>query len=208
MPEKLPVSEKAEEDRREKDKRKAIIAAARDIFSEQGYESTTIAEIAAKAGVAVGTVYLHFHNKRDVYLATSMSWNEEIATALLKPELLILPIRQVPRAIIETIFQIFRRNNKFILLFQLDVQTQEEIERRQQSEQQISGAIAEFLRQSITRGDFQPFDIEMYAKILFGLVHSVLYDCFCIEGGANQELYCERTIEIIERIFFGPSLQG
>ena len=41
-------------------KKQAIIEAALDIFSKQGYEETTIAQIAAAAGVAVGTVYFNF----------------------------------------------------------------------------------------------------------------------------------------------------
>ena len=45
-------------------KRRAIIEAARKIFAMKGYEDTTIAEIAEDAGIAVGTVYLYFGNKR------------------------------------------------------------------------------------------------------------------------------------------------
>lgn len=37
--------------------RQAILAAARELFGEQGYAATTIAQIAAAAGVAVDTVY-------------------------------------------------------------------------------------------------------------------------------------------------------
>jgi len=47
----------------------------------------------------------------------------------------------------------------------------------------------------------------MYTKIIFGMVHSVLFECFCVEGGEREELYRERTIEIVERLFFGPSLR-
>ena len=37
--------------------RKAILAAARRLFTERGYAATTIAQIAAEAGVAIDTVY-------------------------------------------------------------------------------------------------------------------------------------------------------
>ena len=40
-----------------------ILAAAHDLFVEQGYGATTIAEIAATAGVAVETIYAAFRNK-------------------------------------------------------------------------------------------------------------------------------------------------
>ena len=60
-------------------KRQAIIEAAREIFAKQGYEDTSIADIAAAAGVAVGTVYLYFHNKRDIYTSASFEWVISIA---------------------------------------------------------------------------------------------------------------------------------
>ena len=37
-----------------RDKRQAILSAARELFARRGYEETTIAEIARAAGVAVG----------------------------------------------------------------------------------------------------------------------------------------------------------
>ncbi len=44
-------------------KEEAIIAAARHIFTEKGFFKTTMAQIALKAGVANGTVYIYFENK-------------------------------------------------------------------------------------------------------------------------------------------------
>ena len=40
-----------------------ILAAAREVVSEQGFELATINEITARAGVAVGTFYTRFENK-------------------------------------------------------------------------------------------------------------------------------------------------
>ena len=45
-------------------KREAILAAARTLFAQKGYEETTIADIAREAGIAVGTVYLYFRRLR------------------------------------------------------------------------------------------------------------------------------------------------
>lgn len=189
-------------------KRKAIVDAAREIFSRQGYETTTIAEIAAAAGIAVGTVYLYFHNKREIYIDASLSWVVEIAAELLKPEILLLPIRQVPRGMIEKCFEICRINHQFMSLIQIDIQSAKELEAHRRAEQLTTQALDAFLRQCVARGDLLPFDTEMYAKIIFGLVDNVLYDCFSLNAGANEEVYRERTIEVLERLFFGPSLCG
>ncbi|HET8841568.1 MAG TPA: TetR/AcrR family transcriptional regulator, partial [Ktedonobacteraceae bacterium] len=205
-PPKATTSAKTEEITR--NKRDAIIAAAREIFSRQGYEATTIAEIAHAADVAVGTVYLYFHNKREIYVATSANWVDEIAAVLLQPDLLNSPVEQMPRAIIEKVFQTCHLNNKFMSLFQVDLQTPDEIQVHRKGEARLVKAINAFLNSCVERGDFPPFDTEMYAKIFYSLVHSVIYDCFCIENGNNMLRYQEQTIEILERILFGPSLRG
>jgi AcrR family transcriptional regulator len=46
--------------------RRRIIECARELFLEQGYAAATLDQIAARAGVAVQTVYFHFGNKRSV----------------------------------------------------------------------------------------------------------------------------------------------
>lgn len=45
------------------DKRSDIMQAALDLIAEQGFHRTPMAEIAAKAGVAAGTIYRYFESK-------------------------------------------------------------------------------------------------------------------------------------------------
>lgn len=45
------------------------MAAARTIFSERGYHETTVEDITRAAGVAKGTFYLYFQEKREIFLA-------------------------------------------------------------------------------------------------------------------------------------------
>ena len=46
-----------------------IIQAAKEVFIEKGYYETSIEEIAAKVGIAKGTIYLHFPSKEALVLA-------------------------------------------------------------------------------------------------------------------------------------------
>lgn len=57
--------------------RRRIVTAARELFREQGYGATTIAEIAERAGVAVPTIYKTLVNKPGVLAAIVESWREE-----------------------------------------------------------------------------------------------------------------------------------
>jgi len=52
--------------------RDRIVAAARQLFAEQGFDGTTTAAIAERAGVAEGTIFRHFASKRELLLATTV----------------------------------------------------------------------------------------------------------------------------------------
>jgi AcrR family transcriptional regulator len=55
---------------RQREERAAlIIGAAGDVFADKGYYDASIDEIAARAGIAKGTVYLHFDSKEDLLVA-------------------------------------------------------------------------------------------------------------------------------------------
>lgn len=47
--------------------RKNIIRAARKLFMQQGYESTTVRQIKDAAGVKIGTLYHFYKNKEDIF---------------------------------------------------------------------------------------------------------------------------------------------
>jgi TetR/AcrR family transcriptional regulator, acrAB operon repressor len=49
--------------------RRQIIAAARRVFAERGVSRTTLAQIAAEAGVTRGAIYWHFANKPALFFA-------------------------------------------------------------------------------------------------------------------------------------------
>ncbi len=49
-------------------KRDRIIDAAVEVFAEKGYRAARISDIAGRAGVADGTIYLYFKNKEDLLL--------------------------------------------------------------------------------------------------------------------------------------------
>jgi AcrR family transcriptional regulator len=58
--------------RKERDRinrREAIIDAALEVISEKGFEAATMDEIAEKAELGKGTLYLHFNSKTSLYLA-------------------------------------------------------------------------------------------------------------------------------------------
>ena len=63
-PKAKPVSNRAE---RAAERREAIIEAAMDEFIARGYAATRLDDVAKRAGVAKGTIYLHFKDKESMF---------------------------------------------------------------------------------------------------------------------------------------------
>jgi TetR/AcrR family transcriptional regulator, fatty acid metabolism regulator protein len=55
-----------------------IVAAARVVIAERGYEATSMAAIARHAGVVEGTLYRFFKTKEELMLRVAEEWLEEI----------------------------------------------------------------------------------------------------------------------------------
>jgi AcrR family transcriptional regulator len=61
--------------------RAAVLAAALRLVAEQGTRRTSMADIAAAAGIAKGTLYNHFRAKEDVWAAVLTAEVEALAAA-------------------------------------------------------------------------------------------------------------------------------
>lgn len=189
-----------------RDKRQVILYAARELFASQGYDDTTIAQIAQAARVAVGTVYLYFENKHDILVEVCLTLNTDITQVLQSPAILALPVRQVPRAVIEAVFQSSRENKRFMSYYEVEAQSPAETRRLRAAKQQIADALDRYFQWLVAQGQLPPFDTAAYGELLNDLVSATLQQCFVFEHGEREEFYREGVIELIERIFFGPPL--
>lgn len=59
--------------------RARLLGAAEDLFTRQGYDGTSIGDVAERAGVGVGTVYHHFSDKRAILLELIDDWGDRLA---------------------------------------------------------------------------------------------------------------------------------
>jgi AcrR family transcriptional regulator len=58
------------------DTRQRILDVALDLFTEQGYDGTSLREIAEQLGVTKAALYYHFESKEDILLALHMRMHE------------------------------------------------------------------------------------------------------------------------------------
>src|ERR1700760_3027558 len=64
----IPVDSLSANVNRNPDKYQRILDAAVAVFAEKGFFSSRVADIADRAGVADGTVYLYFKNKEEILM--------------------------------------------------------------------------------------------------------------------------------------------
>lgn len=53
------------------DKHAAILDAAYELFGSGGFYETKMSEVAERAGIAKGTVYLYFKSKEELFMAVT-----------------------------------------------------------------------------------------------------------------------------------------
>jgi AcrR family transcriptional regulator len=64
-----PLHSKPRWERRKDARPQELLAAALDLFVERGFASTRLDDVAQRAGVSKGTLYLYFANKEDLFKA-------------------------------------------------------------------------------------------------------------------------------------------
>ena len=69
-------------ERKKQQTRKLIVETALELFSERGYQATTVADIAASADVSERTVFAYFPTKEDILFADHLALQEGLADAL------------------------------------------------------------------------------------------------------------------------------
>jgi AcrR family transcriptional regulator len=87
-----------------------ILAVARDVLAEGGYENNPVHEIASRLGVVEGTVYNYFETKRDLLLRVLESWYEGMLESYERNLAGIVDIRERLRFLIYSHAQAIIRN--------------------------------------------------------------------------------------------------
>ncbi len=66
------------------ERRLQILDAARDVFAKRGYARATVDDIVAEAGVARGTFYLYFEDKRDAFVELVQRFASQITAVIVR----------------------------------------------------------------------------------------------------------------------------
>lgn len=92
--------------------RKRLQEAAIELFSENGFEQTTAAQIAARAGVTERTFFRHFPDKREVLFDSQNLLGTALARAIAEAPSELSPIETLRRAF-AAVTPLFEGNRRF-----------------------------------------------------------------------------------------------
>src|SRR3954449_1227873 len=76
-------------------RREQLLDAAEAVLMERGLSATTVADVAQAAGVAKGTMYLHFESKAELLAGLRARYMQRLTDAALSPETSGVSLHQV-----------------------------------------------------------------------------------------------------------------
>jgi TetR/AcrR family fatty acid metabolism transcriptional regulator len=162
---------------RSDDKRRKILQAAVKVFAKKGYFGAKVSEIARKAGVADGTIYLYFRNKEDILVSL---FDEVMVEHLDKARAELASVEGAParlKAIAEHHLRLLGANRDLAIVFQVELrQSTKFMERFTASWLQdyfaiVNDVIEEGQREGTLRADLPR---KVVAKALFGALDEMV----------------------------------
>ena len=156
--------------------RRALVDAARTLFAERGYASTSIDDVADAARVTKGAVYHHFKGKTDLFEAVCERVEVDIVAAIVQgPVGGTDPFEALVRGVDEYLDQCLQPEVQRILL--LEAPTVLGWDRWRDLEARFGlGLTQAALQVAIEAGILRPQPVEALAHIVFGaLVEGALY---------------------------------
>jgi AcrR family transcriptional regulator len=101
---------------RQAERRQAILDAALEEFSARGFEATRLDDVARRAGIAKGTIYLYFRDKESLFQELVRTMLSPVVGTLLDPRIAELPVRAVGEAVADLfVREIFGTRRKDVI---------------------------------------------------------------------------------------------
>ncbi len=168
--------------RKKEEKRDQILDSARKLFLERGYANTRMGDIARDADLAIGTLYLYFENKNEIYASLC-----EDGLAILD-ELFAEAARdgkncwEKMEALAKVNLRFYRKYRPYydIITFVFAGLKPEDLSAklRRQIAERVNGILKrleEVIREGMEAGDLRRGDVEETALILWSAVLGMVY---------------------------------
>ena len=183
-----------------------ILRAAEEVLMEKGYHDTSMDEIAARVGVAKGTVYLHFASKEDLVFAL---FEREVKTFLHVVEQTIsaaAPARSRLESILQWMYRgllVKRIRLLFTLYSSVDMELRTGFVKRKGQLRpildRISAHIATLFDEGKAAGEFNPtLPTPVLVTSFFNLLSPAMYQRLIVE----QQMSPDELVTHLAHIYF------
>jgi len=188
------------------EKRRRILEAAIRTFGRRGFHEARIADIAADAKVAEGTVYLYFRNKEDllgVVFDESMDDVLEKGRAVARTD---APAAERLTALVDLHFQFIGSDRDLASVFQIELRRSARLVERFSRSKLVEHfrLLGDVLRDGIARGEFRKdLDPRLAVRILFGAADEILSE-WLLAGEKKPSADAKQLVGTLLRGFAAP----
>lgn len=153
-----------------------------DVFSRRGYAKANIREIAGKAGISVGGIYLYFKNKQELYKSLIIEGRHEISERI---ELSVQQAQSATQALSNFLrlhLDYALKHRDFILLHLREHGFTFGMNEKRQFFKSQRELIEKILVKGIRTGEFRKCNAADMAKVILGSVRGVMVSMALDEG--------------------------
>ena len=161
--------------------RTRILQAAQRLFAAKGFEGTTTRDLAQTAGVAEGTLFRHFANKKAILVEVATSGWVDLLTDLLT-ELSEMGSYKAIAEVMRRRMWNLQKNADIMRVCFMEVQFHPDLRDRIQTEviDKMTAVAEAFFQTAIDKGIYRQMDAKLGAKVFLGL--------FAIAGFSDHTL--------------------
>ena len=153
-----------------------ILDAALDVFARKGYHDTRMDEIVAGSQTSKGSIYFHFPNKEQLFLALVDQFanllERRITEAISEHERGMVKVQAALETCLAT-FGRYRRQAK-VLLVQASGLGNTFEQKRLAINDRFAGLIAGYLQEAVDVGEIAPLDTEVVAQAWMGAIYNLV----------------------------------
>jgi AcrR family transcriptional regulator len=175
----------------ETDTSKRILQAARKLFARKGYDATTTKDLAHVAGVAEGTVFRHFPNKKAILIEVATEGWIEILTDLLT-ELSEMGSYKAVAQVMRRRMLNLRENGDMLRVCFIEAQFHPELRDRIQSEviAKMTDVAEAFFETAMDKGVYRRMNPRLVAQVFLGMfaVAGFSYDTLMAPGASPHAM--------------------
>ncbi|HEY9860878.1 MULTISPECIES: TetR/AcrR family transcriptional regulator [Trichocoleus] len=154
----------------EAETRTRILQAAQRLFSRQGYDGTTTRDLAQAAGVAEGTLFRHFSNKKAILIEVATQGWIEILTDLLTELSEMGSYKAVAQVMRRRMLNLHQNMDMLRVCF-MEAQFHPDLRDRIQLEvvDKMTDVAEAFFQTAMDRGVYRPMNPRIVARIFLGM---------------------------------------